>query len=38
MQVPEAETGADIEFVLVVAGGHDLNDEDIFEVNEGWKI
>ncbi|CAN0547753.1 unnamed protein product, partial [Ectocarpus sp. 12 AP-2014] len=28
---PEVETGADIEFVLVVAGGHDLNDECIFE-------
>lgn len=26
--------GADIEFVLVVAGGHDLNDECMFEVNE----
>eukprot|EP00904_Undaria_pinnatifida_P010967 jgi/Undpi1/6/HiC_scaffold_1.g00006.m1 len=30
-EAPEAETGADIEFVLVVAGGHDLNDEYIFE-------
>lgn len=32
VQPPVAETGADIEFVLVVAGGHDLNDECIFEV------
>lgn len=31
-QAPEADTCADIEFVLVVAGGHDLNDERIFEV------
>lgn len=32
LQAPEAEACADIEFVLVVAGGHDLNDERIFEV------
>lgn len=33
-QAPKAEVDADIEFVLVVAGGHDLNDECMFEVRE----
>lgn len=33
LQALEAGSGADIDFVLVVAGGNDLNDEHIFGVS-----